>query len=343
MNKNILGLYPHNIESYKKVKEAYQKGEKVVGILHATGTGKTFNALQLALDNKDKQIIYVTPYNSIIEHIHELIKENPELDYERDFKHVKFMTYAGLAKLSPEELEELNVDMMILDEFHHIGAPVWGEAVNKVIDSHKDLLIFGMSAYSVRDRGTQYERDMAEDNGTELFSDKIVSRYDLVDAILDGVLPVPIYKSAYINLLDYVKRLEDKATKKYKGTPKLTEYLKVYNKPGVFKAEIDFYGTTYTLATGGIHSVDPPRILKSNEKYIIRHHDYTSYYPSIMISYNIAPKHLHQKSFIKMMSFLKDTRVKAKHGNNGVNVIDNVPNKITAEVLRLLLMLFMVN
>lgn len=227
MNKNILGLYPHNIESYKKVKEAYQKGEKVVGILHATGTGKTFNALQLALDNKDKQIIYVTPYNSIIEHIHELIKENPELDYERDFKHVKFMTYAGLAKLSPEELEELNVDMMILDEFHHIGAPVWGEAVNKVIDSHKDLLIFGMSAYSVRDRGTQYERDMAEDNGTELFSDKIVSRYDLVDAILDGVLPVPIYKSAYINLLDYVKRLEDKATKKYKGTPKLTEYLKV--------------------------------------------------------------------------------------------------------------------
>ena len=117
----------------------------------------------------------------------------------------------------------------------------------------------------------------------------------------------------------------------------LTEYLKVYNKPGVFKAEIDFYGTTYTLATGGIHSVDPPRILKSNEKYIIRHHDYTSYYPSIMISYNIAPKHLHQKSFIKMMSFLKDTRVKAKHGNNGVNVIDNVPNKITAEVLKIVI------
>jgi hypothetical protein len=66
---------------------------------------------------------------------------------------------------------------------------------------------------------------MAEDNGNELFSDKIVSRYDLVDAILDGVLPVPVYKSAYINLLDYVTRLEDKVTKRYKGTPKLTEQL----------------------------------------------------------------------------------------------------------------------
>ncbi len=104
-----------------------------------------------------------------------------------------------------------------------------------------------------------------------------------------------------------------------------------------FSRTIEFYGTTYTLATGGIHSVDPPRILKSDENYIIRHHDYTSYYPSIMISYNIAPKHLHQKSFVKMMSFLKDTRVKAKHGNNGVNVIDNVPNKITAEALKIVI------
>ncbi len=229
MSKNILGLYKHNQDSYKKVKTAYQNGEKVVGIIHATGTGKTYNALQLAYDNPDKQIIYVTPYNSIIEHVQELIKENPELDIERDFKHVRFMTYAGLAKLSPEELERLNVDMMILDEFHHIGAPVWGEAVNKVIDSHEDLLIFGMSAYSVRDRGTQYERDMAEDNGNELFSDKILSRYDLVDAILDGVLPVPIYKSAYIDLLDLVDDIEKKATKKYSRTPRLTEYLKVLN------------------------------------------------------------------------------------------------------------------
>ncbi len=227
MSKNILGLYKHNQDSYKKVKTAYKNGEKVVGIIHATGTGKTYNALQLAYDNPDKQIIYVTPYNSIIEHVQELIKENPELDIERDFKHVRFMTYAGLAKLSPEELERLNVDMMILDEFHHIGAPVWGEAVNKVIESHEDLLIFGMSAYSVRDRGTQYERDMAEDNGNELFSDKIVSRYDLVDAILDGVLPVPVYKSAYIDLLVLVDSIEKKASKKYNGTPRLTDYLKV--------------------------------------------------------------------------------------------------------------------
>ena len=103
-----------------------------------------------------------------------------------------------------------------------------------------------------------------------------------------------------------------------------------------FSKEVEFYGTTYTLATGGIHSVDPPRICKSDDKYIYLHHDYTSYYPSIMISYNIAPKHLHQKTFTKMMSFLKDTRVKCKHGGN-VNVIENVPNKVAAEALKIVI------
>lgn len=63
---------------------------------------------------------------------------------------------------------------------------------------------------------------------------------------------------------------------------------------------------------------------------------YTSYYPSIMISYNIAPKHLHQKSFTKMMSFLKDTRVKCKYGGD-VNVIEGVPNKIAAEALKIVI------
>ena len=105
-----------------------------------------------------------------------------------------------------------------------------------------------------------------------------------------------------------------------------------------FSREFTFYGTTYTLATGGIHSVDPPRVCVSDDKYVYLHHDYTSYYPSIMISYNIAPKHLHQKSFTKMMSFLKDTRVKCKHTKDEDGyVIDKVPNSVAAEALKIVI------
>ena len=35
---NIVGLYDHNAESYRKVRDAYNSGENVVGIVHATGT-----------------------------------------------------------------------------------------------------------------------------------------------------------------------------------------------------------------------------------------------------------------------------------------------------------------
>lgn len=60
-------------------------------------------------------------------------------------------------------------------------------------------------------------------------------------------------------------------------------------------------GTKYNIATGGIHSIDAPRELRSNDNYVYIHHDYTSYYPSIMISYNIAPAHLNNKSLLNLL------------------------------------------
>lgn len=105
-----------------------------------------------------------------------------------------------------------------------------------------------------------------------------------------------------------------------------------------FSREIEFYGTKYTLATGGIHSQDPPRICRSDDKFVYLHHDYTSYYPSIMISYNIAPKHLDRATFVKMVDYLKQTRVKCKHTPDSEgHVMEGVPNKIGAEALKIVI------
>ena len=105
-----------------------------------------------------------------------------------------------------------------------------------------------------------------------------------------------------------------------------------------FNKTIEFYGTTYTLATGGIHSVDPPGVYKSNDKYVYLHHDYTSYYPSIMISYDVCPKHLNTKVFVKMLAYMKNTRVQCKHTKDSEGyVIAGVPNKIAAEALKIVI------
>ena len=102
--------------------------------------------------------------------------------------------------MSRDEISKLKVDLLILDEFHHIGAPVWGQRINTLIETHNDLQIFGMTAYTVRDRGTSYERDITNPGTDELFSNKVVSNYDLCDAMRDEVLPKPNYKSGYVFL-----------------------------------------------------------------------------------------------------------------------------------------------
>ena len=80
------------------------------------------------------------------------------------------------------------------------------------------MKIFGMTAYTVRDRATAYERDMTNPTTDELFSGKVVSYYDLCDAMIDGVLPKPIYKAAYINLESFAEELA-----KYLDDPKLSK------------------------------------------------------------------------------------------------------------------------
>lgn len=104
-----------------------------------------------------------------------------------------------------------------------------------------------------------------------------------------------------------------------------------------FERTIDFYGTTYTIATGGIHSVDRPRVLKSTENYVYCHWDYASYYPSIMIAYEVYPEHLNRSVFVKLVKFLRDTRVAAKHAKGDEQIVQGVPNKIVAEALKIVI------
>ena len=234
MKYDVVGLYEHNEISYDKVKEAFKTSD-VVGIVQATGTGKSYNALQLCYDNQDKKIIYVVPSLGIIEHIKSIIEENPNLSLERDFKNVEFRTYQSFLNLSKKEMESIPCDLIIDDEFHHLGAPVWGQRIKKFIELHPNVKVFGMTAYTVRDRGTIYERDMANPDTDELFSNKIVSRYDLCDAMVDKVLPKPIYKCAYIGLEKMLNEIEGKVKESSKEINELLESArkKVHEAPSI--------------------------------------------------------------------------------------------------------------
>lgn len=224
----ILGLYPHNIEASKKVKQQFDDEAKTVSIIHATGTGKTYNALYLALEYKNKKIVWLVPTNAIKEHIEKIINENPNLSIEKDFPNLEIRTYSSLVNMTRKEIEAIQCDLLIVDELHHLGAPIWGERVQTFTRTHEDLMLFGMTAYNVRDRGTVYERDMTNPHTEEIFSDSVESVYDLYDAIIDGVLPKPITKSVITQDSEIILEIKEKIKiLKRKGDKSYLEYEKM--------------------------------------------------------------------------------------------------------------------
>lgn len=105
-----------------------------------------------------------------------------------------------------------------------------------------------------------------------------------------------------------------------------------------FSKEIEFDGTIYQMATGGLHSKDVPGVYISNDKYTYVHEDVSSFYPSIMIAYKISPKHLIQKIFTPMVRDWRDWRVEAKHTDDSVKqVVPGVPNNIAADALKIVI------
>jgi len=80
-----------------------------------------------------------------------------------------------------------------------------------------------------------------------------------------------------------------------------------------FNQVFEFNETFYTIAKGGIHSIDDSRIYNSIEdEYVYEDADVTSYYPAILEIFNISPAHLSSSIFLKLISFFKNDRVRAK-------------------------------
>lgn len=136
------------------------------------------------------------------------------------------------------------------------------------------------------------------------------------------------------------------------------KYLKTNTKSGWFEVTIN--KLTYTIATGGLHTQDIPRELRSrmmeidsstgevtpskpidsdwsnltDDSYIYTHWDIASFYPSLIVNYRIAPAHLNKGVFCKLVKWLRDTRVVAKHTDGD---IDGIPSKILAEALKIVI------
>lgn len=69
----------------------------------------------------------------------------------------------------------------------------------------------------------------------------------------------------------------------------------------------------YTLAKGGLHSKDDPRVIWAEPNTILADPDVASMYPSFIVNYGVSPHHLSSKVFLGIVEWLRTTRLDAKH------------------------------
>lgn len=195
-----ISLKPHNEEAYSKVTKKLEESNKVA-VIQPTGTGKMFIALKLLEDNKEKNAIYVAPSNPILHDVKKnIFAEGMTMN---DFPNLKRITYQKLARLTDEEIQELGADIIILDEFHHCGAPQWGNGVERLLQKNEGASVLGLSATPLRYNDEL--RDMAD----ELFENNVASEMTLEQAIEGEILPEVSYVST---LYGYEKELEGMQT-----------------------------------------------------------------------------------------------------------------------------------
>lgn len=104
---------------------------------------------------------------------------------------------------------------------------------------------------------------------------------------------------------------------RYKN-PKLQEVLEDMRKQIVYSKERKSYekkfvlsDVVYSVGVGGIHSIHTPKIFHPKDDEHIGHADVTSMYPSLLIKYQLGPRHL-GKLFCDIFEGIYHERVEAK-------------------------------
>lgn len=103
------------------------------------------------------------------------------------------------------------------------------------------------------------------------------------------------------------------------STPELNDILSgirsltLKGEKGEFDREFTFMGTSYTIATGGLHSNEIPAVYTENDDNIIVDRDVASYYPNMIRSLKVCQKHLIPKAWFRIADTIVDERLEHKH------------------------------
>lgn len=106
---------------------------------------------------------------------------------------------------------------------------------------------------------------------------------------------------------------------------------------GEFERTFTYAGTSYTLATGGLHSNEIPAIYEANDSQSIVDRDVASYYPNMIRSLKVCQKHLIPKAWFKIADTIVDERIEHKHlsKDKSLSLIERTKHAVAAACLKI--------
>ena len=205
--KPELGLQKHQQDAYQAVQKAYETKDKA-SVVIPTGCGKSFIALQLMVDNKDKRILFMAPSNAIKNQMYNyiakyIVGEEPSSERparmiaDEYFPNLKIMLYPSLLRVKDEQMDKIQPDIIIMDELHRTGADKWGERINTLLEKNPNAKILGLTATPDR---------MDDKNVIDnLFEGSIDYELTLVEALRDRIVKAPTYVKCDYALGEYLE------------------------------------------------------------------------------------------------------------------------------------------
>lgn len=204
-------LYPHNQRAYNALLKMLRVEDRAC-VIEPPGCGKSFIALRLIEDNPDKEFLWLGP-NSYV-----FAEQRANFEHEGASlpKNVTTMTYAAAMTKARSGQLRVQADYVILDEFHHCGAPEWGKGVDAILEQCPNAKIVGLSATEIR--YSDNERNMAH----ELFFGNVALKMPFEEAWIRGILPFPTYVCALYDsastLGDLIARIDEIKEERRRGS-----------------------------------------------------------------------------------------------------------------------------
>lgn len=205
-----------------------------------------------------------------------------------------------------KELSNGEMDEIVSYNFNDVlitKALYW--AIESEVDSRADVSeFFGVdvsSASRSKSGNVIIEKLYCEETGQRRnqFINKRTFRPELRAADCIGK-NIEFQSEEFLEFLSNLKSLKLTFEKKYK-----------------YKRSVRFKKKTYSIGVGGLHSKDSSRIYKSTSDYSIIDADVSSFYPNIILTNNLKPKHL-SSVFCDIFQDITSERLIAKKEGNKI-------------------------